>query len=76
MTHTEDPEGPERDIEALKAKLEQYRAGNAQLDSKALADLARAIHELSDHLLKLHRRMARIEQTHDAWSTRDWEVKD
>jgi hypothetical protein len=37
-----------------------------------VADLAKAIHELGDHLVTLHQRIERIENSNPEWTTRGW----
>jgi hypothetical protein len=37
------------------------------------AELANAIHRIDEHLVTLHERLARIEETQAEWTTRGWE---
>ncbi len=62
----------EHEIEDLKASIGKYLTGEAQLPSEVASDLTKAIHDLSDHVVNLHRRIEKIEDTHDEWTTRGW----
>jgi ubiquinone biosynthesis protein UbiJ len=65
--------GVEHEIEQLKASIARYRTEETHLSSEVVADLTKAIHDLSDQLVNLHRRMETIEDTRDEWTTRGWE---
>jgi chromosome segregation ATPase len=62
----------EREMEDLKASIEKYLTREGQLPSQVVGDLTKAIQDLSDHLVNLHRRIEKIEDTHDEWTTRGW----
>jgi plasmid maintenance system antidote protein VapI len=73
MAQGSDRKGVEHEIENLKASIEKYLTGETHLSSEVAADLARAIHDLGEQLVNLHRRIETIEDTHDEWTTRGWE---
>jgi len=65
----------ESNIEKAVAKLKATTARHArekQLSPEALADLTNAIHDIGDHLVDLHRRIKRIEESQEEWTTRGW----
>jgi uncharacterized coiled-coil DUF342 family protein len=72
MTQPSEERGIEREIGELKASIERYSKAAAQPTSEAVADLAKAIHELGDHLVTLHQRIERIENSNPEWTTRGW----
>ncbi|HJS96436.1 MAG TPA: hypothetical protein VJ741_19370 [Solirubrobacteraceae bacterium] len=39
-----------------------------------IAELANAIHRIDEHLVTLHDRLTRIEETQAEWTTRGWEA--
>jgi hypothetical protein len=69
---TSDKRGLEHELDELKASMEKYHKGEVKLTSEVVTDLGRAIHDLSGHMVDLHRRIEKIEQTHDDWTTRGW----
>lgn len=56
----------------LKASMAKYTSGKTQPTPEVLADLTRAIHDISDHLVDLHRRVERVEESQEEWTTRGW----
>jgi hypothetical protein len=62
----------EDEIAAVKASVEKYLSGTERLTSDAAADLAKAIHHLSDHVASLHQRIEDSEQRHAEWTTHGW----
>jgi chromosome segregation ATPase len=73
MAQANGPKGVEDKIKQLKMSLEKYRTGETHLSAEIAADLTKAIHDLSDQLIDLHRRIATIEDSRDEWTTRGWE---
>lgn len=71
MTETHRQEIENR-IRELKETLEKYTTGKEHPMPAAVADLTKAIHEIGDHLIDLHRRIEKIEETHPDWTTRGW----
>lgn len=67
-----DQQNIEEAVADLKASTARYASGGATPSTEALADLTRAIHDVSDHLVDLHRRIKKIEDSHDEWTTRGW----
>ena len=63
----------EQRIRDLKEKLDTYLKGPANPTPEVLADLARGVHELGDHLIALHRRVEKLEENTPQWTTRGWE---
>ena len=62
----------EEAVAKLKATTARYAGGGAQSSPEALSDLTKAIHDIGDHLVDLHRRIRRIEESQDEWTTRGW----
>lgn len=73
MAYSDDQQSFEHDIHELKDSLAAYARGDADPSSKIVADLAKAIHDVGDHLVALHQRIERIEETQREWTTRGWE---
>lgn len=73
MAGTDEHHGVEHDIERIKASVEKHLSSGGHVGSEAAADLTKAVHELGDHLVSLHQRMERIEDSHDEWTTHGWE---
>jgi hypothetical protein len=73
MALPDDQQRFERDIEDLKASVDKYLTGTTQLTDDAARDLARAIHDMGDHLVDLHRRVEASRDSHDEWTTHGWE---
>ncbi len=69
---TDGESGFERDIGKLKASIDRYLSGTSGVSSEAAADLTKTIHELGDHLVDLHRRLEKVENDHEEWTTRGW----
>lgn len=72
MSEVNDQRNIEEAVGALKASTGKYASGQAQPSPEVVADLTKAIHDLSDHLVDLHRRIKKIEESHDEWTTRGW----
>lgn len=72
MAQADDRRSVEQEIEALKLSIEKHLAGQSHLSSEVAADLTKAIQDLSDHLMSLHRRIEKIEEAQDEWTTRGW----
>lgn len=60
------------DMQDLKASVDKYLVGGAELPAEAVTDLTKAIQDLSDHVVNLHHRIENIEDTHDEWTTGGW----
>ena len=72
MAQAGDKRRVEHAIDSLKAPIGKYLKEGAHLTPEVVADLTKAIHGLSNHLVDLHRRIEKIEETHDEWTTRGW----
>jgi hypothetical protein len=72
VSETSDQNNLEGAVGHLKASTARYAASDAELSREALADMTNAIHEIGDHLVDLHRRISRIEESQDEWTTRGW----
>jgi hypothetical protein len=68
----EDQRSLEQQIEELKESLAKYEEKAAEIDSETLADLARAVHDIGDHLLDVSRRVRRVEDSQEEWTVRGW----
>ena len=74
MTHeAEKPGAIEGELEKLKESIEKYTTGKSELTPTALADVTKAVHDLSDHVATLARHIQAIEDTHPEWTTHGWE---
>ncbi|HXX90966.1 MAG TPA: hypothetical protein VEI83_12180 [Acidimicrobiales bacterium] len=73
MAQPGDQRSVEHDIHDLKESLSEYAGGDAHPSSKVVADLTKAIHDIGDHLVALHQRIERLEETNKEWTTRGWE---
>jgi hypothetical protein len=62
----------EQKLTNLKESLNKYRAGRPALSTEVVTDMAKAVHELSDHLIALNRRLENLEENQKQWSTRGW----
>ena len=66
----------EQDIRVLKRSLHKYADGAHPVPELA-PDITKAIQTIADHVVALHRRVARLEGTveasEDEWTTRGWE---
>ncbi len=62
----------EREIDDLKCSIEKHLTGEGHLSSEVVSDLTKAINDLSDHMVNLHRRIQQIEDTHADWTTQGW----
>ena len=72
MPESQNRSGLDHDVEELKASIDKYLHGTADVGSDAAADLTKAIHELSDHVVRLHRRVESIEASQEEWTTHGW----
>ncbi|GEM_PF-2280001 len=72
MTQTGDRRNLEERIRELKASLDKHVTSEAELTTAVAADLTKAVHELADHLVYLHRRFEKMEGTLPEWTTRGW----
>lgn len=72
MTQTDDRRNLEGRIRQLKSSLDKYITGEAELTTAVAADLTKVVHEIADHLVDLHRRFEKIEETLPEWTTRGW----
>ncbi len=63
----------EGELEKLKASIEKYTTGKSEPTPTALADVTKAVHDLSDHLGTLARHIQAIEDSHPEWTTHGWE---
>jgi hypothetical protein len=75
MTHEAQKVGAIKgDLEKLKASIEKYASGKAEPTPTALADLTRAVHDLSDHVATLAHHIQAIEDSHPEWTTQGWDA--
>jgi len=72
---TERPSTPSiaQELRRLQEKLETYTKGHTNPTGEVLADLAKGIHELGDHMIALHERLESLEANTPQWTTRGWE---
>jgi hypothetical protein len=72
MPGTGDRPNPEDRISELKASIGKYLSGTEEPTGEALAELTRAVHELADHVVDLHKRFERVEASLPEWTTEGW----
>ncbi|MGO8876262.1 MAG: hypothetical protein ACLQNG_10935 [Acidimicrobiales bacterium] len=72
MAETPERRSVEQELRDLIRSLEKYAAGGAELSAQALTDLGKAIHDVGEHLVNLHRRIERLEADTPEWTTRGW----
>jgi hypothetical protein len=72
MTAEEAKAGVIEDLEMLKVSIEKYATGVAEVTPALAADLTKAIHELSDHVASVVRRVQAIEDSQPEWTTHGW----
>ena len=72
MTQAGDKRTTEDEITDLEASIEKYLKGDAQIPSDVANDLSKAIHDLSDQVGQLHRRIEKIEANEPEWTTHGW----
>jgi hypothetical protein len=72
MAQHDDHPSPEARARELKSTLDKYLTGEAEMTRDVAADLTRAVHEIADHLVDLHRRLEKIEESVPEWTTRGW----
>jgi len=63
----------EQDLRRLKETLQTYTKGHTNPTPEVLADLAKGVHELGDHVVALHHRLEKLEADMPQWTTRGWE---
>lgn len=66
------PGAIEGQLERIKASIDKYATGHSELTATALADLTKALHDLSDHVATLARHVQAIEDSHEEWTTHGW----
>jgi hypothetical protein len=62
----------EDQLEKLRASIEKYATGHAEPTPTVVADLTKAIHDLSDHVESLLQRVQHIEDSHEEWTVHGW----
>jgi hypothetical protein len=72
MGQPHDDSGFEHGIGELKASIDKYLSDTSHADSDVAADLTKAVHDLSDHVVDLHRRVEKIENDQEEWTTHGW----
>ncbi len=72
MRTTGDHPNAEERIGELKSSIGKYLTGVEEPTGEALADVTKAVHELADHVVDLHKRFDRVEESLPEWSTRGW----
>jgi len=72
MPGTGDRPNTEIRISELKASIDKYLTGAEEPTAEALAALTKAVHELAEHVVELHRRFERVEESLPEWTTGGW----
>ena len=72
MPGTPHQQDPETRIRELQASIHRYLGGAETATGDALAEVTRALHELADHVVDLHKRFERVEQSIPEWTTHGW----
>jgi hypothetical protein len=73
MPLTGDHPNAEDRINELKASIGKYLIGEEAPTVEALAELTKAVHQLAEHVVDLHKRFERIENSVPEWTTRGWD---
>ena len=64
----------EHDINDLRQSLDKYSADGSHPSAELVADLTNAVRRISDHLVAVHRRLQKLEDTQEKWTTRGLEA--
>lgn len=62
----------EQELKKIKGTLSKYKTGHPTLTPEVIIDLTKAIHDLSDHVIALDRRLKKLEEDQPQWTTRGW----
>jgi len=62
----------EQKLRNLKRTISKYKRGRPTPTPEVVVDVTKAIHELSDHLITLNRRIEKLERNQKEWTTRGW----
>ena len=62
----------EQELRDLASTLDKYASGEVQLTEDVVTDLSKALHGIGDHLVDLHRRVDKLEESTPEWTTRGW----
>jgi hypothetical protein len=62
----------EQELHDLANTLDKYASGEVQLTEEAVTDLSKALHGIGDHLVDLHRRVEKLEESSPEWTTEGW----
>lgn len=63
----------EEAVRRLKTSVARYAVKGSEPTHEAVADLAKAINEVGDHLVALHHRIDKLEEDLPEWTTRGWQ---
>jgi hypothetical protein len=69
---TRDRPNVEERVSELKASIGKYLTGAEEPTAESLAEVTRAVHELADHVVDLHKRFESIEKSLPEWTTQGW----
>lgn len=72
MVENPEKRSVEQELRDLVRSLERYVAGSIQPTSQVVTDLGRAIRDVGEHLVNLHRRIEKLEADTPEWTTRGW----
>ena len=73
MSRTGDQPKAEDRISELKASIGKYLNGAEEPTAEALADVTRAVNELADHVVDLHKRFEKVEASAPQWTIEGWQ---
>lgn len=62
----------EQELTRIKGTLNQYKTGHPTPTQEVVVDLTKAIHDMSDHVIALDRRLKKLEEDQPEWTTRGW----
>lgn len=68
-----DPPNGERHLQEIKQSLSKYIAQGEAPSAEAFAEMAKAVHDLADHVVDLHRRFEKVEESIPEWTTHGWD---
>jgi hypothetical protein len=63
----------EHDINDLRQSLGKQTGQGMRPSAEFVTEVTRAIQTIGEHLVALHRRLERLEDTQPEWTTRGWE---
>jgi hypothetical protein len=73
MAEEPDRRTVEQELRDLARTLDKHASGGVQLSEEVVTDLGKALDVIGDHLVNLHRRIEKLEESTPEWTTRGWD---